>query len=78
MKLVDQQCQTLSFRMGALEGMSSESNPEVGGTEHQRGGPSSHTAVALELWKPRRSKGLPAWGPAVPMSPQCLRLKASA
>lgn len=31
MKLVDQQCQALVFRMGALEGMSDDSNPEIGG-----------------------------------------------
>lgn len=31
MKLVDQQCQALLFRTGALEGMSNESNAEVRG-----------------------------------------------
>lgn len=31
MKLVDQQRQALLFQTGALEGSSSESNPEVGG-----------------------------------------------
>lgn len=31
MKLVDQQHQALLFWTGALEGMSNESNPEVGG-----------------------------------------------
>lgn len=45
MKLVDQQRQALLFRTGALEGMSSESNPEVGG-----GGGGALLPRSLLLW----------------------------
>lgn len=74
MKLVDLQHQALLFRTGALEGMSNESNPEVGGSWGGNLNPKELITLGL---RGGRVEGHSTLGPAAPSNPEQLRFKTS-